>query len=572
MEIGICHFKESIMKTRIQLISLFLTFCTLALLAGNEKLQGQSASKDVVTVSTSTNLLGLTNGLVSEYEKVSPNLKFSVNKISNAANLTADAGTLLFLNENQLSEMKGQQVWHTLIGRNVVVPVFSSKNPYLSELLQQGISLEKLKSVLHAPEKWGKLLGGIQAESVHVYTQKDEAVNSILTSWLGEKQSQIDQSNLIEPEEMIQTIQSDPFAIGFCKLVQVSDLESGGFISGLNLVPIDKNANGKIDYMENIYDNMQSFTRGIWIGKYSRELTSSVFVVAREKPQNESEVAFLKWIVTNGQDQLVANGFSSLNYNEQLAQLAKFDEPQLYASLPTERANTLMSALLLVLVVFVLGGVCIELVFRAFAKKSRKTANVIVETVKAFTEEVVDVPKGLYFDKSHSWAFMRKNGLVKVGIDDFLQHVTGKITKVEMKEPGVKIRKGDQLVSILRKGKVLHIYSPVTGTILETNEKLKTNAALLNSDPYSEGWIYVIEPVNWELEIQYLQIADRFKANLKKEFLRLKDFLESTMKSLSPDFAYAVLQDGGSFVDHPLAELGPDVWDDFQTKFIDAAK
>jgi glycine cleavage system H lipoate-binding protein len=269
---------------------------------------------------------------------------------------------------------------------------------------------------------------------------------------------------------------------------------------------------------------------------------------------------------------LAASGFSSLNYNEQLAQLAKFDEPQIYASLPTERVNTLMSVLLLVLVVIVLGGVCIELVFRAFARKSKKVANVIVETVRAFTEDVVDVPKGLYFDKSHSWAFMRKNGLVKVGIDDFLQHVTGKITRIEMKEPGVKIRKGDRLCSILRKGKVLHIYSPVTGTILEANEKLKTNASLLNADPYSEGWIYVIEPVNWELEIQYLQIADRFKANLKNEFQRLKDFLESTMKSLSPDFAYAVLQDGGSFVDHPLAELGPDVWDDFQTKFIDAAK
>lgn len=559
------------MKTRIQLIVLFLTFFMLASLADNEKLQGQSASKKVV-INTSTSMLGLTSSLVSEYEKVSPNLKFSMNEIPDSPSLNLQAGNLSFLNEGQLSAISRQQVWHTLIGRNVVIPVLSSKNPYLGELLQRGISLDKLKGVLQEPEKWGKLVGGIQSEPVHVYTLKDEAVSSILKGWLGEKQPQFDQINSMELNALIQAVQNDPLAIGFCKLTQVSDIETGGFINGLNLFPIDKNSNGKIDYMENIYDNMQSLTRGIWIGKYPHELTTSLFVVAREKPQNESELAFLKWIVTNGQDQLANNGFSSLNYNEQLAQLAKFDDPQMYTALPTEKANSLMSALLLALVVIVLGGVCVEFVFRAFARKSNKAANVIVESVKAFTEDVVDVPKGLYFDKSHSWAFMRKNGLVKVGIDDFLQHVTGKITKVEMKEQGVKIRKGDRLCSIFRKGKVLHIYSPVTGTILEANEKLKTNAALLNTDPYSGGWIYVIEPVNWELEIQYLLIADRFRANLKGEFQRLKDFLESTMKSLSPDFAYAVLQDGGSFVDHPLAELGPDVWDDFQTKFIDAAK
>ena len=167
---------------------------------------------------------------------------------------------------------------------------------------------------------------------------------------------------------------------------------------------------------------------------------------------------------------------------------------------------------------------------------------------------------------------MKKNGVVKVGIDDFLQHVTGKITKVEMKEPGVKIRKGDQLCSIVRKGKVLHVYSPVTGTILEVNEKLKDSPSLVNSNPYSDGWIYAIEPVNWELEQQYLQMADKVKANLNNEFQRLKDFIDSVLKVVSPDYAYSVLQDGGTFVDHPLAEFGPDVWDDFQTKFIDSAK
>jgi glycine cleavage system H lipoate-binding protein len=560
------------MKTRIQLIGLFLLFFGMISVGNNEKSQSSSANPNVVTINTPANLLGLANSLVCEYEKENHRQKFSVNQISPTIFHTPEAGSLSLFNDNQLQNIKGAQTWQTLIGRTIVVPVISDKNPYLNEVLQQGISPEKLKEVLRSSVKWENLLGGSPNEFVHVYTLNNQSVSSILANWLNGESFNAAQLNPLDLKELIQAVQNDPFAIGFCKLTQISDAENGSFLSGLKILPIDKNANGKIDYMENIYDNMQSFTRGVWIGKYPRELTSSVYVVTPEKPQGKSEIAFLKWILNNGQQELIQNDFSSLTYNEQVAQLARFDEPPLYASLPVEQTNTLMSALLLTLLVIVLGGLGFELVFRAFTTKNKKSQNAVVETVKAFNEAIVDVPKGIYFDKSHSWAFMRKNGLIKVGIDDFLQHVTGKITKVELKEPGIKIRKGDPLCSIVQKGKVLHLYSPVTGTLIEINEKLKTNASLLNTDPYSDGWIYMIEPVNWELEQQYLQIADRFKANLEHEFQRLKDFLNSTLKSVLPDFAYAVMQDGGSLVDHPLAELGPDVWDDFQTQFIDAVK
>ncbi|MDP2336690.1 MAG: hypothetical protein Q8N05_09605 [Bacteroidota bacterium] len=74
-----------------------------------------------------------------------------------------------------------------------------------------------------------------------------------------------------------------------------------------------------------------------------------------------------------------------------------------------------------------------------------------------FDEDSVIIPKGLYFDKTHTWAFMKKDGYVKIGIDDFLQHITGTITRIEMKTAGEKIKKGDRLLTIIRKGKQLNI-------------------------------------------------------------------------------------------------------------------
>ncbi|MCX6223699.1 MAG: hypothetical protein NTV01_02940 [Bacteroidia bacterium] len=81
------------------------------------------------------------------------------------------------------------------------------------------------------------------------------------------------------------------------------------------------------------------------------------------------------------------------------------------------------------------------------------------------------VPKGLYFDKTHTWAFMEKDGTVKVGIDDFLQHVTGAITSIKMKKPGEKIKKGEHILTIVQNGKRLNICAPLSGII----QKLPTD-------------------------------------------------------------------------------------------------
>jgi len=187
-------------------------------------------------------------------------------------------------------------------------------------------------------------------------------------------------------------------------------------------------------------------------------------------------------------------------------------------------------------------------------------------------ENSLVVPGGIYFDKTHTWAFMEQTGIVKVGIDDFMQHITGTITRLKMKNEGEKVKKGDQILSIIRNGKQLNIYAPVSGVIKERNIALDSDAALVNKSPYDEGWIYRIEPTNWLRENQLLFMADKQRLFLKSEFSRLKDFLSETLKTDDKKYALLILQDGGELCDNTLSDLGPEVWDDFQTKFIDPSR
>jgi hypothetical protein len=124
----------------------------------------------------------------------------------------------------------------------------------------------------------------------------------------------------------------------------------------------------------------------------------------------------------------------------------------------------------------------------------------------------------------------------------------------------------------MQNGKMLNINSPVSGKIIAQNEILSANPSIINQSPYSNGWIYMIEPTNWMREIQFFTMTEKYKEWIKNEFTRLKDFLSITINAKMPELAPVVLQDGGIVRDSVLADLGPEVWEEFQTNFIDIMK
>ena len=64
-------------------------------------------------------------------------------------------------------------------------------------------------------------------------------------------------------------------------------------------------------------------------------------------------------------------------------------------------------------------------------------------------------------------------------------------------------------------------------------------------------------------------MTERYAEWLNYEFTRVKDFLASSVMMRNNEFAAIVLQDGGTIKDNILADFGPEVWEDFQTNFID---
>jgi len=529
-----------------------------------------TSTKDSITVFCSQELSTLTNKWATEYFNSNPETRIKVVTLNESGSAVSySGGALSFVTQKDYTSNGNDELWKVLVGRDVMVPVINSNNPFITSLFEKGITADELSMVFTDPSivPWGMILGNKQNNAVTTYILDNQEVRLNLAKFLNTDAVSLSAQAKKSGSELVSAVQKDPYAIGFCRLSDILDSKTQQIAENISLIPIDRNANGKVDFSENIYQDLGTFSRGVWIGKYPKALYSSIYSVSATKPSKEKEVAFLKWVLTDGQQFVAPSGYTDLAVNERKSKADDLTITQIdLLANNTESSNLKM--ILLILGITVVASFGIDAVLRY-----RKNLNLTGFTnPTGLRPDRLDVPAGLYYDKSHTWAFMEKDGMVKIGVDDFLQHVTGTITQIKMKKAGEKISKGDQILSLIHKGKQLNIYAPVSGTIREFNEFLKSDSTLVNTSPYSEGWVYVIEPTNWLRDIQFLSMAEKYKIWLKEESSRLKDFIAEFIKPGTTEYAHVILQDGGELKDQVLADLAPEIWEEFQTNFLDNAK
>ena len=562
------------MKNRNLLtMSLVLLFAVIAtaFAVPSEK---DTPTKNSIRLLSSPELLELANTCVSEYKEAHPEAVISVTPVPEEGliSILNKENIIGRVNKEGLAGIRGDQHWAMIVGRDVIVPVMNTENPCREEIIQKGISPEAFSMVYTSSGvvTWGTLLRNNNTGSVVPYVSDDLSTKAYLADFMKADADHIKGREIAGMDEMVKHIRNDRYAIGFCGLSEIIDMASGEIISGLSLIPVDVNGNAAIDKFEDIYGSATALTHGIWLGKYPGELYSKIYVVANSRPAGNEELAFLEWMIADGQQLLAANGYSSLSRSEKYSRGEQLAHRSMVAiEVPVTISTT--KALLIVLGAILALVACVLLFAKVFGRSSSESGADGFKPLPLFGEKSVSFPGGLFFDKSHTWAFMEKDGKVRIGIDDFLQHVTGPITRVIMKNPGERIKKGETFLTLVQQGKKLEIQSPVSGIVAEQNGGLITDSSRINSEPYSEGWVYVVEPLNWLTEVKAYAMGDKYSEWLKAEFSRLKDFLSSGKVAFDNVEPVQVMQEGGEIKEGVLEGFGPEVWEEFQTGFINVS-
>lgn len=103
---------------------------------------------------------------------------------------------------------------------------------------------------------------------------------------------------------------------------------------------------------------------------------------------------------------------------------------------------------------------------------------------------MANIPQELFYTEEHEYVRETgEKGIVVVGITDYAQSELGDIVFIELPDVGSTYKKMDVFGTIEAVKAVSELFSPLSGEIVEINEELDADPALVNTDPYGAGWM-----------------------------------------------------------------------------------
>lgn len=123
-------------------------------------------------------------------------------------------------------------------------------------------------------------------------------------------------------------------------------------------------------------------------------------------------------------------------------------------------------------------------------------------------------PAELLYTREHEWVKVDGNR-ARVGITSYAQEQLGDVVFVELPKVGTQVTQMKTFGVVESVKAISDLFAPLTGKVVEVNERLPGRPELVNSDPYGEGWMIVIELSN-PAEVGQLMTAQQYEAYLSE--------------------------------------------------------
>ena len=254
-----------------------------------------------------------------EFQKINPGVKIDVSAggagkgMTDALSGMVDMG---MFSKSVGKEEEAQGAWWIAVTKDAVLPTINAKNPVLKELKVKGLTQQQFADIFLSKNKptWGKITGTSNATAINLFTRSDACgAAEMWAKYLGEKQEDLNGTGVFGDPGIADAVKKDPNSIGFNNVIYVYDLNTKKIYDGLEVIPLDVNANGTIDPEENFYGTLTEISQAIKDGKYPSPPARELYFVSKGKPTKKIMVAFLNWILTDGQKFVQEGGYVHLD-------------------------------------------------------------------------------------------------------------------------------------------------------------------------------------------------------------------------------------------------------------------
>lgn len=313
-EEGRKEFLKPIASGLIILIILMIAGCR----PGGRRAADKGDLEGDVSISSSFALYPLILKLTDDFHATHPGVQFDISAggtakcVSDTLNGLVDLGGI---SREVHPQEKERGLWSVAIARDAVLAIVSENNLYLHDLLRKGASKDALARIWIAGDlkDWGEMLGGPTSQPIHDYTRADLCgAGEIWGLFLGGSQEDLQGIGVHGESWMAGAVRRDPLGIGYTNLNFAYDARTLAPVSGISILPIDFDGNGRIDAEEDFYSSRTQVLEAIASQKYPSPPSRDLYLVCDGAPRRECVREFLVWALTQGQAYISGTGYIPL--------------------------------------------------------------------------------------------------------------------------------------------------------------------------------------------------------------------------------------------------------------------
>jgi len=230
------------------------------------------------------------------------------------------------ISRNIYPEETQKGAFYVSVTKDAVVATINKDNPVLRDILSKGITKQTFYNIYIAGNatKWSQVTGKPEAtDEIHVYTRSDSCgAAETWANYLGKRQEDLKGVGVYADPGVVEAVKKDRLGIGYNNIGYAYDQKTMQQADGITVVPIDINANGRIDSEEDFYINKANIVKAIAQGIYPHPPARELYLVAKGQFTGKAK-EFVKWILTDGQKYVDEIGYVQLPQEVIQAQLKK---------------------------------------------------------------------------------------------------------------------------------------------------------------------------------------------------------------------------------------------------------
>jgi phosphate transport system substrate-binding protein len=292
-------------------------------------LKSQETLRGQITLSGAFALYPMAVKWAEEFRKIHPKVKIDISAGGAGKGMTDALGGLVeigMVSREVYPEETKNGAYSFAVAKDAVVAVVNASNPAIQDILLHGLKKETGVNIWISG-KYGSFSQAFNTKvklSMHVYTRSDACgAAEIWAKYFGKKQEDLLGSGVYGDPGLALAVKKDQMGIGFNNIGYAYDHNSRKQISGICVVPLDLNNNGKVDPEENFYGTIDEVVDAIALNKYPSPPARDLYFVTKGKPTNKVLIEFLKWTLTDGQKYVKESGYINLSNEKLKVELGK---------------------------------------------------------------------------------------------------------------------------------------------------------------------------------------------------------------------------------------------------------